>query len=707
MTKKAYTDIDYFRFVAAFLVIAIHTSPLVTYSESLDFVLTRIIARTAVPFFFMVSGFFLISRYSCNYDKLIKFVRKTTLIYIISILLYIPLNIYNGYFKMDNLLPNIIKDIIFDGTIYHLWYLPASIIGAVLSWFIVKKAGFKNALLITAVLYVIGLFGDSYYGLVKNLPLLHNFYKYIFQISDYTRNGIFFAPVFFVLGGIIADESHRFSRKENLIGFITSIFLLLGEGMLLHKHGLQRHDSMYIMLLPCMYFLLSGLIQRKGHRTYLLCTSALIIYIIHPLVIVAVRMFAKLFGVQKILIENSLVHYITVSIISATFALSIAYIYHNKKEKSQKTSLQKDRSWVELNYDNLEHNVESLKNALPTECELMAVVKADAYGHGAYEVATHINRIGVRAFAVATIDEGIELRSAGIIGEILILGYTNPARANDLYKYHLMQTVFSPEYADTLNNQNIHIKVHIKIDTGMHRLGFSVNDTECIAQVFSNKNLHVCGMFTHLCVSDSLASKDVCFTYMQISSFYQLLDKLKEKQITLPKVHIQSSYGLLNYPELKCDYVRIGIALYGALDSSGNKTKLQLDLHPVLSLKSQIILLRNIQCGETVGYDRAFVASRDSLIAIIPIGYADGLPRNLSGGSGSIIVRGQQIPIIGRICMDQLAIDVTDVSDISIGDIVTLIGNDSDNELNANTVANCADSIPNELLSRIGKRIGR
>lgn len=413
------------------------------------------------------------------------------------------------------------------------------------------------------------------------------------------------------------------------------------------------------------------------------------------------------FGMQKILVENSLVHYITVSIISAILALSIAYIYHNKKEKSQKLPLFRDRSWVELNRDNLKHNVETLRSVLPTGCELMAVVKANAYGHGTYEVATYINRIGVRAFAVATIDEGIELRCAGIIGEILILGYTNPTRAKDLNKYSLCQTVFSPEYADILNKQDIHIRVHIKIDTGMHRLGFAANDTETIVQVFNDKNLHICGIFTHLCVSDSLADEDVCFTNMQIASFYQLLDTLKEKEIILPQVHIQSSYGLLNYPELKCDYARIGIAIYGAQDSSGKKTKLQLDLRPVLSLKSQIILLRKIQCGETVGYDRAFIASRDSLIGIIPIGYADGLPRNLSCGNGSVIVRGQQIPIIGRICMDQLAIDVTDVADVSVGDIVTLIGNDTDNKLHADNVADCADSIPNELLSRIGKRVGR
>lgn len=195
--NKNYTGIDYFRFIAALLIIAIHTSPLGSFSETGDFMLTRIIARVAVPFFFMTSGFFLISRYTCNAEKLGAFIKKTTLIYGVAILLYIPINVYNGYFKMDNLLPNIIKDIVFDGTLYHLWYLPASIIGAAIAWYLVKKVHYRKAFLIASVLYIIGLFGDSYYGIVKSVSCLNAFYNLIFQLTDYTRNGIFFAPIFF------------------------------------------------------------------------------------------------------------------------------------------------------------------------------------------------------------------------------------------------------------------------------------------------------------------------------------------------------------------------------------------------------------------------------------------------------------------------------------------------------------------------------
>lgn len=188
-SDKSYTGIDSFRMIAALLIIAIHTSPLGAYSELGDFILTRVIARIAVPFFFMTSGFFLISRYHFKLDKLGTFVKKTAQIYAAAIVLYIPVNIYNGYFKMENLLPNIIKDIVFDGTLYHLWYLPASIIGGALAWYLVRRLGYRRAFAAAAALYVIGVFGDSYYGLIEKAPIISSFYVLLFQVSDYTRNG--------------------------------------------------------------------------------------------------------------------------------------------------------------------------------------------------------------------------------------------------------------------------------------------------------------------------------------------------------------------------------------------------------------------------------------------------------------------------------------------------------------------------------------
>jgi len=335
----------------------------------------------------------------------------------------------------------------------------------------------------------------------------------------------------------------------------------------------------------------------------------------------------------------------------------------------------------------------------------MAVVKAEAYGHGAFQVSTHLSQMGIRAFAVATIDEGIALRRYGVLGEILIFGYTNPERAKELHKYNLTQSLIDFDYANSLCKQKISIKTHIKIDTGMHRLGFDMGEVENIVKIFQTKYLKVEGIYTHLCASDSLADEDICFTKKQISNFYQLLETLTKSGIKLPKTHIQSSYGLLNYPELSCDYVRAGISLYGVLSSSSDKTKLQLDLRPVLSLKSKVILIREVKKGESVGYSKAFVAERDSTIAILPIGYADGFPRTLSGGRGSVLIGGRFAPVIGRVCMDQLAVDITDIPSTIVGDIVILIGEEENKKISVSEAAYCASTISNELLSRMGGRL--
>lgn len=703
--NKSCTGIDYFRCISAFLIIAIHTSPLSSFSETGNFILTRMIARVAVPFFFMTSGFFLISRYTYNAEKLGIFVKKTALIYGAAILIYIPVNIYNGYFRMDNLLPNIIKDIVFDGTLYHLWYLPASITGAVIAWGLVKKFDYPKALAIAAVLYLIGLFGDSYYGISEKFFCLKSLYRLIFQVSDYTRNGIFFAPVFFLSGGLIADHRYKPAFGKSILGFGVSFALLFGEAMVLHHFNLQRHDSMYFFLLPCMYFLFNVILHFRGKRIAWLRTLSLIIYMIHPMMIVTIRLFAKVFRLQKLLLENSAVHYFMVCITSAVFSAAISALRHKYRPKIEKHNTDTDRAYIEIDLNKLEHNVKALKEAMPANCELMAVVKAEAYGHGLYEIAVHLNQIGVRAFAAATIDEGIELRRFGIKGEILILGYTAPERAKELRKYDLSQTLIDYDYTLRLNKQGCDVKTHIKIDTGMHRLGFDKEEAEKIACVFKMKRIKVCGIYTHLCAADSLEEKDLCYTNTQIESFYKLLKRLKKKGIHLPEIHIQSSYGLLNYPELKCNYVRAGVTLYGVLSSPEDKTKLHLDLRPVFSLKARVILLRRVKEGDSVGYGRAFTADQDRIIAILPIGYADGYPRNLSCSKSYVLIKGYQAPVIGKICMDQLAVDVTEIPGVKAGMIATLIGRDGNEEIAAPRVAENSESITNELLSRMGRRL--
>ena len=713
--RTAYTGIDEFRLAAALLVITIHTSPLASCSETGDFFLTRVIARVAVPFFLMASGFFLISQYARDAGRLWAFLKKTAVLYGISIAVYLPLNLYNGYFSGKHFLPELIKDLIFDGTMYHLWYLPASMLGAGIAWYAVRRLGFKKALIVTLGLYAAGLLGDSYYGIAEKLPILSVFYQNLFEITDYTRNGIFFAPVFLVMGGMAAEEAARGESLSLQIcgaGLGVSFLLMSCEGLLLRELGIQRHDSMYLFLLPCMYFLFRLLLFRRGSRKERIRTWALLIYIIHPMMIVGVRLLAKLTGLESLLIQNSLVHFLAVSALSVGCGILAAEccgaLYGKKKRGGRCSAMRgKDRAWIELDQDSLRHNVNEFRNAMRPGCELMAVMKAEAYGHGMYEAAVCVSRMGVNAFAVASVEEGIRLRRFGISGEILILGYTDPERAKELCGYDLTQTLIDYPYARLLNQQHKAVKVHVKVDTGMHRLGFGKGEADRIAHVFSMKYLKVCGIYTHLCAADSLEAEDVRFTKQQIGSFYGLLEKLKERGIAIPKVHIQSSYGFLNYPELPCDYVRAGIALYGVLSAPGDRTRLELDLRPVLSLKSKVVLIRKIRTGESVGYGRAFTAERDSRIAVLPLGYGDGLPRNLSCGRTQAVIRGQRVPVIGRICMDQLMVDITDAHGIFVGDTATFIGWDGSLEAAAPDLADQGGTITNELLSRLGGRLTR
>lgn len=358
------------------------------------------------------------------------------------------------------------------------------------------------------------------------------------------------------------------------------------------------------------------------------------------------------------------------------------------------------RSWAEVNLSNLRHNARVLQQIMPAKCRLMAVVKANAYGHSAVEVSRTLNETGVQAFAVATVDEGIALRQNGVTGDILILGFTDALRANDIKNYDLIQTIIDFDYAKALNSTGVYLKTHLKIDTGMHRLGVPSDDYDSVKKIFEMKNLDVCGIFTHLCCCDSLNNDDIDYTNYQINHFYTLLDKLKSTGITIPKTHIQSSYGLLNYPQLECDYARIGIALYGVL-STTQDTVVNPDLRPVLSVKSKVVLIRNVKKGECVGYARDFTAKRNTKIAILPIGYADGIPRSISGGIGYVTIHNCRAPIAGRVCMDQLAVDVTDIDDVSVGDTAVLFG---DNPA-VSEIAECAGSISNEFLSRIGTRL--
>lgn len=363
------------------------------------------------------------------------------------------------------------------------------------------------------------------------------------------------------------------------------------------------------------------------------------------------------------------------------------------------TGADTSRAWREIDAAALAHNVSVLRGALPPGCELMAVVKADAYGHGMSAVVPQLLSLGVRSFAAATLDEGSQLRALGAEGTVLILGYTSPQRAGELARLGLTQTVADLAHAEALSAQGVPLRVHLKIDTGMHRLGIAWDAPEAASAVFRMENLTVDGIYSHLCCADSLAPGDVSFTREQIRRFYALTAALAAQGISLPKLHLQSSYGLLNYPELRCDYARVGLALYGAAEGTAARS---LGLRPVLSLRARVASVRDVAKGESVGYDRAFTARRKSRIAVLPIGYADGYPRALSN-TGLVRIHGSLAPVAGRICMDQLAVDVTDVPGVVDGDIAELIGDAS--PLRAGEVAARCGTIPNELLSRLGARL--
>ena len=367
--------------------------------------------------------------------------------------------------------------------------------------------------------------------------------------------------------------------------------------------------------------------------------------------------------------------------------------------------LKQNRAWIEINLDNLENNIKQIKNIIPSQTKIMAVVKANAYGHGMIEISKKLNKIGITDFAVATLDEGITLREAGIKGNILILGYTNFNNIDYLLKYNLIQTIVDYEYAKRINQMDLKekLKVHIKINTGMNRIGESYKNIDKLIDIYQMQNLEILGTYSHLCVSDSLKEDDKLFTNKQITNFFETIETLQNLGYNTGKIHIQASYGILNYPELNCDYVRPGIIMYGVYSDESEKTKIKVNLKPVLSLKARITSIKEITQGESVSYGRTFKADKNMKIATVGIGYADGYPRNLSGKNAKALVNGEYVSIIGRICMDQLLIDVSNLTKIEDGDIVTLIGEEK--QIKAEVVAQNSGTITNELLSRLGKRL--
>lgn len=728
--QKNYVWLDRFRLIAALLVIAIHTSPLASFSGEADFFLTRVLARIAVPFFLMVTGFF----FPSDPDKLRKSLKKLCLLYGGSILLYLPLGLYAGHYRALYL-TDALRMLLFDGSFYHLWYFPAAITGIILVFALKRVLRLRWVCVISVVLYVIGLFGDSYFGLAEKLPPVKAAYEGMFRLFSYTRNGIFMAPVFLVLGILIQEYSRKSLHRSTLryaLCLLVSFVCMTVEAFTLHNLRLQRHDSMYVFLLPVMvslFLLLLSLPETAAPRRTTvvpaagaatprkaaIASAAMWIYLLHPAFIVLVRAAAKLLHLTGLLVDNSLIHYLAVSILSAAAGSALSFLQTHFFSKQwlerhlAKTASPTSRAWIELNLDALRHNVALLRKCVPDGCRLMPAVKANAYGHGAIPIARELNRLGIDCFCVACAAEGIELRKAGITGEILILGYTHPTEFSLLCRYRLTQSVTDYAYAEKMQQSGIRLHVHIAVDTGMHRLGIRCEDIEHIAAVYQMKNLLVDGIFTHLSACDSAAPDCHAFTESQILAFRQVVKALSREGFSCKGIHLLSSYGMLNYPEAAESYVRPGIALYGLFSTEADTRNLHeiCPLEPVLSLKARVASVRTLYAGESVGYGLAFTADHDMQIAVLSIGYADGLPRELSCGNGSVLIDGQRAPIIGRICMDQTLIDVSHLSDVKQGDTAVLIGVSGSEQITAGELAGKCHTIANELLSRLGSRLER
>ena len=697
-TGRRYGGLDRFRPAAVALVVAIHTGPLLSVSPAANDLLTDILGRLAVPFFFMVTGFFLLPRLEDQGPvALLPLLKKTGLLYALSILLYLPLQIVNGFFS-GLTFGELARTLLVTGFYYHLWYFPAVMLGAclvgLLTWSLPRLA-----LPLCVLFYLLGLPGDSYYGLTAALPGVRACYDSLLACLGQTRNGLFFAPLFLLLGGRLSTQ-----QRPRVPAWVlpAGLALLVAEGMAVHALGWPRNDSMYLSLPLCLWALTSLLLDRPSPPLPRLRRACTVIYIVHPLCVVGIRGVARLLGLRWLLVDCSPVYYLAVLSASACTALAVVRLLPARRRAGP------CRAWTELDAAALGHNITALRALLPPACRLMAVVKADGYGHGMAPVARVCRREGVDAFAVATVEEGIRLRRAGTLsGEILVLGYTPPEQAGLLARHRLTQAVVSLEHALALARTGRRLRVHIKLDTGMHRLGIPWDDLPALERVCACPHLKITGIFTHLADAEALDPVDEARTQLQIRRFYTAVKAMQERGLPTGRQHIQSTYGLLNYGPLPCAYVRTGIALCGVLSRPEERTRTLPDLRPVLSLRAQVGQIHTLGPGERAGYDGSFVADGPCRVALVTIGYADGVPRSLSRGEGHVLIRGQRAPVAGLICMDQLLVDVTTIPDAAPGDVVTLIGRDGQGEISAGAFAQAAGTITNEIFSRLGPRLER
>lgn len=372
------------------------------------------------------------------------------------------------------------------------------------------------------------------------------------------------------------------------------------------------------------------------------------------------------------------------------------------------------RTWAEINLNAIRHNYQAIRSAVHKPTKICWVVKADGYGHGATFIARELERMGADWFAVSNLEEAIQLRRSGIQTPLLILGYTPPSMADRLCELHISQTVFSLPYAAELSAQcsrlNMALPIHVKLDTGMSRLGFVYQDPaldhaaiDQIEQVCQMPGLLPEGIFTHFAVSDE-GEDGQPFTMAQFHQFLHAVEQLEARGIVFPLRHCANSGATLDYPETHLDMVRPGIIAYGLLPSQ--KIRHPLPLMPAMELKTIISMLKTVGPHTPVSYGSCFVTQRETSLATVPIGYADGYPRILHG-KADMLVCGKRAPVVGRVCMDQLILDVTEIPQARVGMTVTIFGRDGNAVISVDELAALNQTIPYEMVCIVGKRVPR
>lgn len=373
------------------------------------------------------------------------------------------------------------------------------------------------------------------------------------------------------------------------------------------------------------------------------------------------------------------------------------------------------RTWAEIDLDALAQNFREVRKAADPKAMVCCVVKADAYGHGAVRVAREFASLGADWFAVSNLEEALQLRRAGIETPVLVLGYTPADKAGTLSRENVSQCVYSLEYARDLSRfaqeAGVKVNIHLKIDTGMSRLGFYYQDisrdeaaVEEVKEACSLPGLIPQGIFTHFAVSDEGQAGDA-FTMRQFGCLKEMIESLARAGVNFPVRHCANSAGVFDYPLSHLDMVRAGIVLYGLYPSGELRSRP--DLKPALALKSVVSHVKTLLPGATVSYGRKFTAQHEMRVATVPVGYADGYPRLLSPGGAEVLIGGKRCPILGRICMDQLMADVTALDQVRVGDTVTLIGRDGEEEITADELAEKEGTINYEVVCALSKRVPR